>query len=132
MGLSRVWQRSEAPASIAAGAGWCSNGGDNEEERCFGSWAIGAGDARPAGNRRPLTEHDLPIDSHVLIARAAPRPIFIGASTIDTGDDWVDPKGSFLAAAAASPAWSLLGRRGLSTFDFPSVLTAVIESRVGF
>nr|WP_294809874.1 hypothetical protein [uncultured Sphingomonas sp.] len=68
----------------------------------------------------------------MLIALAATRPIFIGASTIDTGDGWVDPKGSFLAAAAASPAWSLLGRRGLSTSDFPSVLTAVIESRVGF
>ncbi|WBY06717.1 hypothetical protein PIB19_14375 [Sphingomonas sp. 7/4-4] len=68
----------------------------------------------------------------MLITLAVPRPIFIGASTIDTGDGWVDPKGSFLAAAAASPAWSLLGRRGLSTSDFPSVLTAVIESRVGF
>jgi hypothetical protein len=32
---------------------------------------------------------------------------------VETGDGWVDPKGSFLAAAAASPAWSLLGQRGL-------------------
>ena len=80
----------------------------------------------------PLTEHDLPIDSHMLIALAAPRPIFIGAGTVDTGDGWIDPKGSFLAAAAASPVWSLLGQSGLSTSDFPPVLTAVIESRVGF
>jgi hypothetical protein len=52
----------------------------------------------------PLTEHELPIDSHMLIARAAPRPIFVGADTVDTGDGWVNPKGSFLAPAAASPA----------------------------
>lgn len=80
----------------------------------------------------PLTERDLPIDAHMLIALAAPRPIFLGAGTVDTGDGWVDPKGSFLAAAAASPAWSLLGQRGLSTSDFPPVLTAATEGRVGF
>jgi hypothetical protein len=80
----------------------------------------------------PLTEHELPIDSHMLIALAAPRPIFIGADTIDTVDGWINPKGSFLAAAAASPARSLPGQRGLSTPDFPPVLMAVIEGRVGF
>lgn len=52
----------------------------------------------------PLTPQDLPIDAHMLIALTAPRPIFIGAGTIETGDGWVDPKGSFLAAAAASPS----------------------------
>jgi hypothetical protein len=68
----------------------------------------------------------------MLIALAAPRPIFIGAGTVETGDGWVDPKGSFLAAAAASPAWSLLGRRGLAAIDFPLVLTSVTGSEVGF
>lgn len=80
----------------------------------------------------PLTEHHLPVDAHMLIALAAPRPIFIGAGTVETGDGWVDPKGSFLAAAAASPAWSLLGRRGLTAIDFPLVLTSVTGSEVGF
>jgi hypothetical protein len=80
----------------------------------------------------PLTPHDLPIDAHMLIALAAPRPIFIGAGTIETGDGWIDPKGSFLAAAAASPVWTLLGRRGLSATEFPKVLTQIIGGGIGF
>ncbi|MBO9714840.1 hypothetical protein [Sphingomonas sp.] len=79
-----------------------------------------------------LTEADLPIDSHLLIALAAPRPLFIGAGTVETGDGWVDPKGSFLAAVAASPAWTLLGKPGLSTTDFPPVLTPVVGGELGF
>ncbi|MEI9926394.1 MAG: hypothetical protein WDN44_00035 [Sphingomonas sp.] len=71
----------------------------------------------------PLTERDLPIDSHMLIALAAPRPIFIGGGTAASGDGWVDVKGSFLAAAAASPVWALLGRQGLDTAEFPRLLT---------
>jgi hypothetical protein len=68
----------------------------------------------------------------MLIALAAPRPIFIGAGTIETGDGWVDPKGSFLAAAAASPVWQLLGRPGLGTTAFPEVLTSVTAGSIGF
>src|SRR5436305_3259804 len=41
----------------------------------------------------PKTEFDLPIDAHMLIALVAPRPLFLGAGTVDTGDGWVDPKG---------------------------------------
>lgn len=80
----------------------------------------------------PLTPDDLPIDAHMLIALAAPRPIFIGAGTIETGDGWVDPKGSFLAAAAASPAWVILGRRGLEASQFPAVLTPITSGKIGF
>lgn len=78
----------------------------------------------------PLTEHDLPIDAHMLIALAAPRPIFIGAGTIETGDGWVDPRG--IAAAAASPVWELLGKPGLSAREFPPVLTPAIGGMIGF
>lgn len=82
----------------------------------------------------PLTEFDLPIDSHMLIALAAPRPIFIGAGTVETGDGWVDPKGSFLAAVAAAPAWEvLLGKPGrIDRTDFPPVLTSVLRGPIGF
>jgi len=80
----------------------------------------------------PLAPDDLPIDAHMLIALAAPRPIFIGAGTIETGDGWVDPKGSFLAAAAASPVWPLLGRPGLEATTFPEVLTSLTAGNIGF
>jgi hypothetical protein len=80
----------------------------------------------------PRAVTDLPVDAHMLIALAAPRPIFIGAGTVETGDGWVDPKGSFLAAAAASPAWKLLGKAGLDAAAFPPVLTPVTSGTIGF
>lgn len=80
----------------------------------------------------PLTEQDLPVDSHMLIALVAPRPVFIGAGTVETGDGWVDPKGSFIAAQNAAYAWELLGKPGLSTAQFPPVLVPVTEGTIGF
>lgn len=60
----------------------------------------------------PKTVDDLPFDAHALIAVVAPRPLFISAGNMKE-DPWVDPYGSFLAAREASPAYRLLGVRGL-------------------
>jgi len=85
----------------------------------------------------------MPVDSHELIALAAPRPVFISAGkgpnanpdgTVKLNEDgsaeaindaWVDAKGSFLAAAGASPVYKLLGARPLSTTEFPPIETLV-------
>ena len=69
----------------------------------------------------PLTVADLPVDAHMLIALAAPRPLFIGAGTVEQGDGWVDPRGSFEAARAASPAYRLFGVTGLAGDSYPAV-----------
>ena len=79
----------------------------------------------------PLTENDLPVDAHELIALCAPRPVFIGAgSTQDDG--WVDAKGMFLAEAAAAPVYELLGKKGLGTDEFPPMGTALIQGDLAF
>ncbi len=80
----------------------------------------------------PKTEFDLPVDAHMLIALSAPRPLFLGAGTVDSGDGWVDPKGSFLAAVAASPAWEVRGSKGLSAHLFPPELTPVSGGKLAF
>jgi hypothetical protein len=36
-------------------------------------------------------------------------------------DQWADPKGEFLAAAAASDVYELLGRKGVGTKTMPPV-----------
>jgi hypothetical protein len=79
----------------------------------------------------PLNWNDLPVDSHELIALCAPRPVFISAGSTN-GDAWVDAKGSFLAAAAASPAYELLGKRGLGTTNFPPIETGLMDGDVAF
>lgn len=80
----------------------------------------------------PKTEFDLPIDAHMLVALSAPRPLFIGAGTFATGDGWVDPKGNFIAAVEASPAWEVLGAKGMSRKDFPPELEPVVGGTIAF
>jgi hypothetical protein len=80
----------------------------------------------------PLTAKDLPVDSHELIALAAPRPLFIGAGNPAQGDAWVDPRGMFMATAAASPVYRLLGKRGLDTTEFPPIETPLTDGELAF
>ena len=83
----------------------------------------------------PLTPDDLPVDSHELIALCAPRPVFIsyGASTGPGAEgQWVDQRGSFMAAAAAGPVYELLGARGLGTAEFPEVGTALVDGELSW
>lgn len=78
----------------------------------------------------PKTVQDLPVDAHELIALCAPRPVFIGAGS--EGDQWVDQRGSFLAAVAAGPVYRLLGQKDLGTDQYPPLNTAVISGALGF
>ena len=80
----------------------------------------------------PLGPDDLPVDAHELIALAAPRPLFIGAGTLEQGDGWVDPKGMFLAAKAASPVYRLLGKRGIDVPVWPPVGTPLTSGELAY
>jgi hypothetical protein len=83
----------------------------------------------------PLTPGDLPVDAHELIALCAPRPTFIsyGASNGPGAEgQWVDQKGSFMAAVAAGPVLELLGKKGLGTSEFPEVETAITDGDLAF
>jgi hypothetical protein len=80
----------------------------------------------------PLNENDLPVDAHELIALCAPRPVFIGAGTVQQGDGWVDAKGMFLAAVGAGPVYKLLGKKDLGTAEFPAVETPLIDGDIAF
>jgi hypothetical protein len=79
----------------------------------------------------PLTPNDLPIDSHELIALAAPRPVFIGAGATQ-GDGWVDGRGMFMATVAAGPVYLLLGKKDLGTIQFPPIETPLIEGDLAY
>jgi hypothetical protein len=85
----------------------------------------------------PLGWNDLPVDAHELVAMCAPRPVFLsaGAGGYDVepgGDSWVDAKGTFMAGAAASPVYELLGKKGMGTNVFPPMETLVATGDVAF
>jgi hypothetical protein len=79
----------------------------------------------------PLTPNDLPVDSHELIALAAPRPVFVGAGATQ-GDGWVDARGMFLATVGAGPVYRLLGKKDLGTAEFPPIETALIDGELAY
>jgi hypothetical protein len=79
----------------------------------------------------PLNSSDLPVDSHELIALCAPRPVFIGGGATQ-GDGWADAKGTFLAAVGAGSVYKLLGKKGLSTSEFPPIETPLIDGDIAF
>ena len=80
----------------------------------------------------PLTWDDMPVDSHELIAMCAPRPCFISGGATN-GDSWVDAKGMFMAAAAASPVYQArLGKTDLGTTNFPPIATALTNGDLAF
>lgn len=80
----------------------------------------------------PLNASDLPVDSHELIAMAAPRPVFISCGSPLVEGTWVDDKGQFMAEVAAGPVYRLLGKRGLETTEMPPIGTALIKGDLAF
>jgi lysophospholipase L1-like esterase len=62
---------------------------------------------------------DLPVDSHSLIALAAPRATFISYGVPERGDAlWLDQRGSYMATVAAAEVFELLGVKGLGTDEY--------------
>jgi hypothetical protein len=72
------------------------------------------------GNYHRYTDHEalLPVDSHMLLALIAPRPLYVASAEEDRGSD---PRGEFLAAFHAGPVYRLLGKRGIDSDQMPGL-----------
>jgi hypothetical protein len=73
----------------------------------------------------PLTQEDLPVDAHHLVAMCAPRPVFISSGSATLEGQWVDAKGMFLGGAMAGTVYELFGKRSMRTMLFPPQETLV-------
>jgi len=69
--------------------------------------------------------NEFPVDAHMLLSLIAPRPVLL--QTGDT-DLWSDPKGEFLAAVAAEPVFTLLGKQGLGTDQMPAAGQPILHT----
>ena len=82
------------------------------------------------GQYLPRKVELLPLDAHSIVALCAPRPLFLNGGT---QSQWSDPYGIYLTAAAASPVYELLGKKGLVMNDpKPVVDKAYIEGDLGY
>ncbi len=87
----------------------------------------------------PRNPGDLPADSHELIALCAPRLVFVSYGLPEMGDaKWVDQRGAFMAAVAASPVYRLLGAKGLGvtgsylTAQMPPVNQGLLDGQLAW
>lgn len=65
-----------------------------------------------------------PMDANMLVALVAPRPLLLQTGSTDY---WSDPKGEFLAEAAAAPVYKLLGKDPLDTDEWPAAKTPILH-----
>lgn len=78
------------------------------------------------GNFQQYTDHPdkLPLDSNLLLALIAPRPLYIGSAV----PGFLDPKGEFLATVSAGAVYQLLGKEGLGTDVMPPINHAIMHT----
>ena len=72
----------------------------------------------------------LPFDAHMLVALMAPRPLLLQTGNTDY---WSDPKGEFLSAVAATPAYKLFGETGPGDAPMPAAGdTSLLKNNLGY
>jgi hypothetical protein len=73
-------------------------------------------------------EQSLPVDHHMLMALAAPRPVYV-ASAVE--DQWADPRGEYLGLFHTGPVYQLFGKSPLPSNNLPE-LNQPVHTDVGY
>jgi len=74
-------------------------------------------------------EDELPVDSHMLMALTAPRPLYVASASEDL---WADPRGSYLALHHTKDVYRLLKAPSDIPEAMPPANQQVISGKVGY
>lgn len=122
-GKAALWAGAQDPRFKIVISNNSGEGGASLSRRMFGESIEQVSSIEPAWfcpafNQYRGRELERPFDQHQLIALMAPRPVYVASAVEDL---WCDPKGEYLAAYHAGPAYRLYGLRGLESEDMPGI-----------
>ena len=115
LGKTVLWAGANDPGFAAVIAVCSGEGGAALSRRVYGE-TVGHVAASfpywfaPRWNSHAADPSASPVDSHMVIAMMAPRPLMLITGERDA---WSDPYGEFLAARLATPVYQLFGKQGV-------------------